>query len=86
MENTTWENAVNQSLKEMQVMVDAVKNEVIVCQLSGYVKEQMMKNRAREEARVEIISNMIRHGMSDDEICVLAECGPEYVAELKAKL
>ena len=51
LENTTYENAVNENLHEIHRMVEAVKNdpEVIAKHMIGYLKRQEEINRIRKE-------------------------------------
>lgn len=53
MENTTEENAVNQDLKEIQKMVDTVKQdgEVSLAYMKGFERDMLMYEEGREEER-----------------------------------
>lgn len=52
LENTTWQNAVNNSLKEIQTMVDKIKyeeNAIIVYNMKGLLHDQLIRNEGLEE-------------------------------------
>ena len=53
MENTTKENAVNKELKEIQEMVDTVKQdgEVSLAYMKGFERDMLMYEEGREEER-----------------------------------
>ena len=88
LENTTPDNAVNEDLKEIQTMVENIKQdkEVSISYMKAYERDWMMRNEGKAEAMRAFITNMIRRGMTDKEICILAECDEYYVQEVKAHL
>ena len=51
LENTTWNNAVNEPLREVQSMVDKVKydREVSISYMKSYERDWMMRNEGLEE-------------------------------------
>lgn len=52
LEYTTWQNAVNNSLKEIQTMVDKIKyeeNAIIVYNMKGLLHDQLIRNEGLEE-------------------------------------
>lgn len=52
LENTTWQNAVNDSLKEVQTMVNKIKYEedaIIVYNMKGLLHDQLIRNEGLEE-------------------------------------
>ena len=53
MENTTDKNAVNDTLKEIQEMVDTVKRdgEVSLSYMKGFERDMLMYEEGREEGR-----------------------------------
>ena len=40
----------------------------------------------REEGKAEIIKNMLRRNMPEEDICAITECSPEFVAGVRKKL
>ena len=40
----------------------------------------------REEGKAEIIKNMLRRNMSEEDICAITECSPKFVAGVRKKL
>ena len=55
MEHTTWENAVNDTLKEIQEMVEIVKRdqEVTVGYMKWFERDRMLREESLEEGRAE---------------------------------
>lgn len=55
LENTSWQNAVNDSLQEIQSMVDKVKHnkEVSISYMKIYERERMIRNEGRAEGKAE---------------------------------
>ena len=92
LEHTTWEDAVNELLREIQSMVEEVKHdkEVSISYMKSYEREWMLKKAGREEGKTEalytFVTNLIRRGMPDDEISALAECDLDYVSNIRVHL
>ncbi|MBD5474451.1 MAG: hypothetical protein HDR17_00440 [Lachnospiraceae bacterium] len=61
LESTTWNNAVNEPLREVQSMVDKVKydKEVSISYMKSYERDWMMRNEGRTEERVESIKDFL---------------------------
>lgn len=62
LENTTWQNAVNDSLKEVQTMVDKIKyeeNAIIVYNMKGLLHDQLIRNEGKAEERAEAIKDIL---------------------------
>ena len=61
LENTTWNNAVNEPLREVQRMVDKVKydKEVSISYMKSYERDWMMRNEGRTEGRAESIKDFL---------------------------
>lgn len=55
LENTTWSNAVNEPLREVQRMVDKVKydKEVSISYMKSYERDWMMRNEGLATGRLE---------------------------------
>lgn len=55
LENTSWQNAVSESLKEVQSMVDQVRcdKEVSISYMKSYERDMMMHNEGRIEGKIE---------------------------------
>lgn len=55
LEDTSWNNAVNDSLREVQTMVDSVKRnkEVSISYMKIYERERMIRNEGRAEGLAE---------------------------------
>ncbi len=55
LENTTWSNAVNSPLREVQSMVDKIKydKEVSISYMKSYERDWMMRNEGRAEGYAE---------------------------------
>ena len=67
LENTTWSNAVNEPLREVQSMVDKVKydKEVSISYMKSYERDWMMRNEGRSEGRTEECAESIKAFLSD---------------------
>lgn len=68
LENTTWQNAVNDSLKEVQIMVDKIKyeeNAIIVYNMKGLLHDQRIRNEGRAEGLTAGIAESIQTLLSD---------------------
>lgn len=66
LENTTWQNAVNDSLKEIQTMVDKVKHEetAIIVYMKGLLHDQLIEDKGRRE------------GLKESLLSFLSDLGP----------
>ena len=55
MPDTRWQNAVSESLREVQSMVDQVKcdKEVSISYMKSYERDRMMRNEGRIEGRMQ---------------------------------
>lgn len=55
LEDTRWQNAVSESLKEVQSMVDQVKcdKEVSISYMKSYERDRMIRNEGRIEGRMQ---------------------------------
>ena len=55
LEDTNWQNAVSESLREVQSMVDQVKcdKEVSISYMKSYERDRMMRNEGRIEGRMQ---------------------------------
>lgn len=55
LEDTRWQNAVSESLREVQSMVDQVKcdKEVSISYMKSYERDRMMRNEGRIEGQIE---------------------------------
>lgn len=75
IENITWQNAVNDSLKEIQTMVDKVKHKetAIVVYMRGLIRDQLIKNEGRQEG--------LQEGLKECLFSILSDLGsiPENV-------
>ena len=62
-ESTTWKNAVNKPLREVQSMVDNIKHnkEVSISYMKSYERDQMIRN----EGRTDGLSDAVRDLLSD---------------------
>ena len=67
LENTTWSNAVNEPLREVQSMVDKVKydKEVSISYMKSYERDWMMRNEGRSEGRTKECAESIKAFLSD---------------------
>ena len=70
LENTTWINAVNEPLREVQSMVDKVKcdKEVSISYMKSYERDWMMRNEGRAEG--------LTAGKVEDIRTLLSDLGP----------
>lgn len=70
LENTTWNNAVNEPLREVQSMVDKVKSdrEVSISYMKSYERDWMMRNEGRAEG--------LTAGKVEDIRTLLSDLGP----------
>ena len=61
LENTTWNNAVNEPLREVQRMVDKVKydKKVSISYMKSYERDWMMRNEGRTEECAESIKDFL---------------------------
>ena len=55
LEDTRWQNAVSESLKEVQSMVDQVKcdKEVSISYMKSYERDRIIRNEGRAEGKIE---------------------------------
>ena len=69
MEHTTWENAVNDTLKEIQEMVEIVKRdqEVTVGYMKWFERDRMLREESLEEGRAEERKNTEAERQRADE-------------------
>ena len=84
MENTTKENAVNEELKEIQEMVDTVKQdgEVSLAYMKGFERDMLMYEEGREEER----KNTERERERAEKEYLRANAAEEENRKLKEKL
>lgn len=70
LENTTWNNAVKEPLREVQSMVDKVKydKEVSISYMKSYERDWMMRNKGRAEG--------LTAGKVEDIRTLLSDLGP----------
>ena len=61
LEDTNWQNAVSESLKEVQSMVDQVKcdKEVSISYMKSYERDRMMRNEGRVEGLIDSIKELL---------------------------
>ena len=61
LENTTWNNAVNEPLREVQIMVDKIKydKEVSISYMKSYERDWMMRNEGKAEGHTESIKDFL---------------------------
>ena len=61
LENTSWQNAVSESLKEVQSMVDQVKcdKEVSISYMKSYERDRMMRSEGRTDELVKSIHEFL---------------------------
>lgn len=61
LENTTWQNAVNDSLKEIQTMVDKVKHEetAVIVYMKGLLHDQLIEDKGRREGLKESLLSFL---------------------------
>lgn len=61
LENTTWNNAVNEPLREVQSMVDKVKydKEVSITYMKSYERDRMIRNEGKAEGHTELIKDFL---------------------------
>ena len=102
MEHTTWENAVNDTLKEIQEMVEIVKRdqEVTVGYMKWFERDRMLREESLEEGRAEERKNTEAERQRADEehqradeaeknmetACQRADAAERKIAELEAEL
>lgn len=62
LENTTWNNAVNEPLREVQSMVDKVKydREVSISYMKSYERDWMMRNEGMAAGRADAITKLAK--------------------------
>ena len=67
LESTTWSNAVNEPLREVQSMVDKVKydKEVSISYMKSYERDWMMRNEGRSKGKTEERAESIKDFLSD---------------------
>ena len=67
LENTTWNNAVNEPLREVQSMVDKVKydKEVSIAYMKTYERDRMINNEGRIAGRIEECAESIKDFLFD---------------------
>ena len=67
LESTTWNNAVNEPLREVQSMVDKVKydKEVSISYMKSYERDWMMRNEGRSKGKTEERAESIKDFLSD---------------------
>ena len=58
------------------------KEEYDMCQAIREWREDD-KAEGRDEARKTIVLNMLKKGFSDEEICELTECTPDFIDRLR---
>ena len=70
LEDTSWQNAVNDSLQEIQSFVDKVKHnkEVSISYMKIYERERMIRNEGRAEG--------LTAGKAEDIQTLLSDFGP----------
>ena len=85
MEQTTESNAKNADLRELHRMVEKVKQdaEVTIEYMRLMEEENILLARGREEEKTCTIRNMLKHGMSDEDICSIAECERAFLDRIK---
>ena len=97
MEHTTEGNAKNADLQELHRMVEKVKldAEVTIAYMRLMEDENILLARGRQEGRQEgiqqgaeektrsIVENMLKRGMTDEDICTLVECEREFVGRVR---
>lgn len=61
LEDTTWQTAVSESLREVQSMVDKIKcdKEVSISYMKSYERDWMMRNEGRIEGLIESIKELL---------------------------
>ena len=61
LEDTNWQNAVSESLREVQSMVDQVKcdKEVSISYMKSYERDRMMRNEGRVEGLIDSIKELL---------------------------
>ena len=67
LENTTWNNLVNEPLREVQSMVDKVKydKEVSIAYMKTYERDRMINNEGRIAGRIEECAESIKDFLFD---------------------
>ena len=67
LEDTSWQNAVSESLREVQSMVDQVKcdKEVSISYMKSYERDRMIRSEGRAEGKIEGLIDSIKELLSD---------------------
>lgn len=80
MEHTTWENAVNETLKEMQKMVEIVKvdRDFSISYRKKLEREAMIRDEVREEERQKVEAERQRAEKAEEKIVMLEEMLRKY--------
>lgn len=67
LEDTSWQNAVSESLREVQSMVDQVKcdKEVSISYMKSYERDRMIRSEGRIEGRTDELVKSIHEFLSD---------------------
>lgn len=88
MENTDQNNAVNDELKSIQRMVDAVKRdgEVSLRYMKSFEHDQLMYERGIEQGRLEEIKNTERERQNTEKEKLRADMAQSRIKELEAEL
>lgn len=85
----------NQDIETIHRVVSKVRQdkEVSIGYMKSWERDAMMRDEGRQEGREEgrklgmqtVILNMLKRGMSDEDICALAECEQNMVDEVREK-
>ena len=88
MENTDQNNAVNDELKSIQRMVDAVKRdgEVSLRYMKSFEPDQLMYERGIEQGRLAEIKNTERERQNTEKEKLRADMAQSRIKELEAEL
>lgn len=88
MENTDQNNAVNDELKSIQRMVDAVKRdgEVSLRYMKSFEHDQLMYERGIEQGRLAEIKNTERERQNTEKEKLRADMAQSRIKELEAEL
>ena len=88
MENTDQNNAVNDELKSIQRMVDAVKRdgEVSLRYMKSFEHDQLMYERGIEKGRLAEIKNTERERQNTEKEKLRADMAQSRIKELEAEL
>ena len=88
MENTDQNNAVNDELKSIQRMVDAVKRdgEVSLRYMKSFEHDQLMYERGIEQGRLAEIKNTERERQNTEKEKLRADMAQRRIKELEAEL